>query len=49
MCVCLGGGERSGAGHPLHLQRVAGVPHLLAHLRNHGSPALRRQILQGIY
>jgi hypothetical protein len=47
--VCLGGGERVGAGHPLHLQRAACVPHILAHIRHHGSPALCRQILQGIY
>ena len=45
---CVGGGERVGAGHPLHLQRVAGLSHLLAHLRHHGGPALCRQILQGI-
>lgn len=44
---CVGGGERLGASHPLHLQRAPRLPDLLAHLRHHGSPTLCRQILQG--
>ncbi len=33
--------------HPLHLQRVARLPHLLAHLRHHGGPNVCRKVLQG--
>jgi len=47
LLLCVGGGERPSAGYPLHLQRAAGLPHLLAHLRHHGGPALCREILQG--
>lgn len=46
--ICIaGGGERSGAGDPVHLQCVVGVPYLLAHLCYHGCPTVRWQILQG--
>lgn len=46
-CDMAGCRERAGAGDPVHLQRVARVSHLLAHLRYHGSPAIRRKVLQG--
>ena len=45
--MCVGGGERVGAGHPQHLQRPPRLHHLLAHLRHHGGPAFRREVLQG--
>lgn len=40
-----GGGERSYRSHPLHLQRSAGVPDLLAHLRHHGSEPVCGEVL----
>ena len=39
-------GERADVRDPLHLQRAAGVPRLLAHLLHHGRPVLRGQVLQ---
>ena len=39
-------GERSHVRHPVHLQRVAGVPGVLAHLLHHGRADVRRKVLQ---
>ena len=38
--------ERAHVRHPLHLQRAAGVPRLLAHLLHHGRPVLQRTVPQ---
>ena len=38
--------QRPDVRHPVHLQRAARVPRLLAHLLHHGRPVLRRQVLQ---
>ena len=42
-----GGGERAHPGDPVHLQRAARVPRLLAHLLHNGCAVLRRQVLEG--
>ena len=39
--------QRSGPGHPQHLQCAHGLYHLLVNLRNHGCSAVRRKIFQG--
>ena len=39
--------QRPGPGDSQHLQRAPGVPHLLADIRHHGRPDVRRKILQG--
>ena len=40
-----GCGQCAGASHSRHLQRIAGVSHLLAHLLDHGRAAVYGQIL----
>lgn len=42
-----GGCKRVSAGHTEHFQRVAGVPYILADIRNNGRATVRRKILQG--
>ena len=39
-------GERLDVRHPFHLQRVVGLPCVLAHLLHHGGPVLWRKVLQ---
>ena len=38
--------ERPDVRYPVHLQRAAGLPRLLANLLHHGRPVLRGQVLQ---
>lgn len=39
-----GGGERPDRRHPLHHERAAGLPDLLAHLQHHGRQPFRREV-----
>lgn len=41
---CSGGGERTDRRHPVHHERTAGVPDLLAHIQHHGRQSFRWEI-----
>ena len=45
--IFLGRCECARPSHSQHFQRAPRVPHLLAHLRNHGRPNVRGKVLQG--